>query len=97
MTEHEIGLVIAENRAFIERTAWHVVCVVNVGFGHDEKRRITADEVGTGTACKFKDHDLTLTAEHVIESAMQDKTSHVGGKSPNRWRSHRVPELSRTI
>ncbi len=68
-TEHEIGLMMVENRAFVERIAWYSVGIVNLlaVVNHREKR--AADEFGTGTACTWKGHSLILTAEHVIGKA----------------------------
>jgi hypothetical protein len=72
MTDHDIGLMIHENRAFIERTAWHVVCIVNVRATVDHTHRVISDEIGTGTACVFKSHKIILTAKHVLRGANAD-------------------------
>lgn len=69
MTEHKIGLLLTENRAFIERIAWYSVGVVNVLAGVDHQRRLKADEIGTGTACTWKGYHIILTADHVIANA----------------------------
>lgn len=69
MTEHKIGLIIVENRAFIERIAWYSVGVVNLLGFVDHQKKAMADEFGTGTACRWKGHSLVLTAEHVIADA----------------------------
>jgi len=69
MTEHEIGLLLTENRAFIERIAWYSVGIVNQLAGVDQKKRIAGDEIGTGTACAWKDHRIILTANRVIAKA----------------------------
>jgi len=66
MTEHEIGLLLTENRAFIERIAWYSVGVVNLLAGVDHRERRAADEIGTGTACIWKDYHIILTADHVV-------------------------------
>ena len=66
MTEHKIGLMMGENKAFIERIAWYSVGIVNLLAAVNHKERRVADDVGTGTACTWKGHKLILTAEHVI-------------------------------
>jgi hypothetical protein len=68
-TEHKIGLMMVENRAFIERIAWYTVGIVNVLVDVDYQKRTMADGLGTGTACTWKGHRLILTAEHVIANA----------------------------
>lgn len=72
MTDHKIGTMIEENKAFVEATAWYVVCVVNVGVTKDQDRHIISDGVGTGTACTFKGHTIILTAEHVVGDAQPE-------------------------
>jgi len=72
MADQDIGLMIHENRAFIERAAWHVVCIVNVSATIDQAHRVIADEIGTGTACVFKSHKIILTAKHVLRGAKAD-------------------------
>jgi hypothetical protein len=67
MTEHEIGLMVTEYKAFIERIAWYSVGIVNLLASVNSKEKRMADDVGTGTACTWKGHKLILTAEHVIE------------------------------
>ncbi len=69
MTEHKIGLMMVENRAFIERIAWYSVGVVNLLAAINYKEKRMADDFGTGTACTWKGHSLILTAEHVIAKA----------------------------
>jgi hypothetical protein len=69
MTEHKIGLMMVEYRAFIERIAWYSVGIVNLLAAVDYKERRMADDFGTGTACTWKGHNLILTAEHVIAKA----------------------------
>ena len=66
MTEHKIGLMIGENKAFIERIAWYSVGIVNLLADVDHKDRRMSDALGTGTACTWKSHSLILTAEHVV-------------------------------
>ncbi len=68
-TEHKIGLMMVENRAFIERIAWYTVGIVNVLVDVDYQKKTMADGLGTGTACTWKGHRLILTAEHVIANA----------------------------
>jgi hypothetical protein len=72
MTEHKIGLMMGENRAFIERIAWYSVGVVNLLSDVDHQQKTMADCLGSGTACRWKDHRLILTAEHVIAKAEPD-------------------------
>jgi hypothetical protein len=67
--EHKIGLMMVENRAFIERIAWYTVGIVNVLVDVDYQKKTMADGLGTGTACTWKGHRLLLTAEHVIANA----------------------------
>lgn len=69
MTEHKIGLMMGENRAFIERIAWYTVGIVHVLVDVDYQKKTKADGLGTGTACSWKSHKLILTAEHVIAEA----------------------------
>jgi hypothetical protein len=69
MTEHKIGLMIGENRAFIERIAWYSVGVVNLLADVNQQEKRMADGLGTGTACTWKGHSLILTAEHVVAEA----------------------------
>ncbi len=69
MTEHKIGLMMVENRAFIERIAWYTVGIVNLLVDVDYQKKTMADGLGTGTACTWKGHRLILTAEHVIAKA----------------------------
>lgn len=69
MTEHEIGLLLTENRAFVERIAWYSVGIVNLLAEVDHKERIAADVLGTGTACAWKDYRIILTAAHVVAKA----------------------------
>ncbi len=69
MTEHKIGLMIGENKAFIERIAWYSVGVVNLLADVDRQNKTMADGLGTGTACTWKGHSLILTAEHVVDKA----------------------------
>ena len=59
-TEHKIGLMMVENRAFIERIAWYTVGIVNVLVDVDYQKRTMADGLGTGTACTWKGHRLIL-------------------------------------
>ncbi len=66
MTEHEIGLLMGENKAFIERLAWYSVGVVNLLADIDHQNKTMADVLGTGTACTWNGHSLILTAEHVV-------------------------------
>jgi hypothetical protein len=68
-TEHKIGLMMVENRAFIERIAWYTVGIVNLLVDVDYQKKTVADGLGTGTACTWKGHNLILTAEHVIAKA----------------------------
>ena len=68
-TEHKIGLMMVENRAFIERIAWYTVGIVNLLVDVDYQKKTMADGLGTGTACTWKGHRLILTAEHVIAKA----------------------------
>jgi len=68
-TEHKIGLMMVENRAFIERIAWYTVGIVNLLIDVDYQKKRMADGLGTGTACTWKGHSLILTAEHVIAKA----------------------------
>jgi hypothetical protein len=68
-TEHKIGLMMVENRAFVERIAWYSVGIVNLLAVVNYKEKRAADEFGTGTACTWKGHRLILTAEHVIAKA----------------------------
>jgi hypothetical protein len=68
-TEHKIGLMMVENRAFVERIAWYSVGIVNLLAVVNHKEKRAADEFGTGTACTWKGHSLILTAEHVIAKA----------------------------
>jgi hypothetical protein len=72
MTEHKIGLMMGENRAFIERIAWYSVGVVNLLADVDRQSKTAADVLGTGTACTWKGHSLILTAEHVLAKAEPD-------------------------
>ena len=72
MTEHKIGLMIGENKAFIERIAWYSVGVVNLLADVDHQNKTMADVLGTGTACTWKGHRLILTAEHVVAKAEPD-------------------------
>ena len=65
----KIGLMMVENRAFIERIAWYTVGIVNVLVDLDYQKTTMADGLGTGTACTWKGHGLILTAEHVIANA----------------------------
>jgi hypothetical protein len=69
MTEHEIGLLLTENRAFVERIAWYSVGIVNRLAGVDRQERIAADDIGTGTACTWKNYHIILTADHVVAGA----------------------------
>jgi len=73
MTEHKIGLMMGENKAFIERIAWYSVGVVNLLADVDHRKKTMADGLGTGTACTWKGHSLILTAEHVVAKAEPDK------------------------
>ena len=68
-TEHKIGLMMGENKAFIERIAWYSVGIVNLLVDVDYQKKAKADGLGTGTACMWKDHRLILTAEHVVADA----------------------------
>jgi Trypsin-like peptidase domain len=68
-TEHKIGLMMVENRAFIERIAWYSVGIVNVFADVDHQKKTKADGLGTGTACMWNGHRLILTAEHVVANA----------------------------
>lgn len=72
MTEHKIGLMMVENKAFIERIAWYSVGIVNLLADVDHQKKTMADGLGTGTACTWKGHKLILTAAHVIEEAEQE-------------------------
>jgi len=72
MTEHKIGLMMGENRAFIERIAWYSVGVVNLLADVDHQKKTMADALGTGTACKWEGRSLILTAEHVVAKAEPD-------------------------
>jgi hypothetical protein len=69
MTEHKIGLMIGEYRAFIERIAWCSMGVINLFADIDRQNKTAADGLGTGTACTWKGHRLILTAEHVLAKA----------------------------
>ncbi len=69
MTDHKKGLTIQENRAFVERVAWHAVCVINVSASVDQERRIIADDIGTGTAFDWAGQKIILTAKHVVNKA----------------------------
>jgi hypothetical protein len=72
MTEHKIGLMMGENKAFIERIAWYTVGVVNLLADINHQEKTMADGLGTGTACTWKGHSLILTAEHVVAGAEPD-------------------------
>jgi hypothetical protein len=72
MTEHEIGQMIVEYRAFIERIAWYSVGVVNLLANVDHQEKTMEDDFGTGSACTWKGHSLILTAKHVIDRAEPD-------------------------
>ncbi len=72
MTEHKIGLMIGENRAFVERIAWYAVGVVSLLAYVDHQNKKMADVLGTGTACTWKGHSVILTAEHVVAEAEPD-------------------------
>jgi len=72
MTEHKIGLMMVENKAFIERIAWYSVGVVNLLADVDHQKKTMADGLGTGTACTWKGQSLILTAEHVVDKAEPD-------------------------
>jgi hypothetical protein len=72
MTEHEIGLMMVEYKAFIERIAWYSVGVVNLLADVDHQNKTMADVLGTGTACTWKGRSLILTAEHVVAKAEPD-------------------------
>jgi hypothetical protein len=69
MTEHKIGQMMVENRAFIERIAWYSVGVINLLADVDHQNRTMADGLGTGTACAWEGHRLILTAKHVVDKA----------------------------
>jgi hypothetical protein len=43
MTEHKIGLMMVENRAFIERIAWYTVGIVNLLVDVDYQKKTMAD------------------------------------------------------
>jgi hypothetical protein len=72
MTEHKIGLMIGEYRAFIEQIAWYSVGVINLFADVDRQNKTATDGLGTGTACTWKGHSLILTAEHVLAKAEPD-------------------------
>ena len=71
--EHPKGLMIGENRAFVDRIAWYSVGIVNVlAQIHHEERRM-GDVLGSGTVCTWKGHSLVLTANHVVEKTPLDR------------------------
>jgi hypothetical protein len=69
MTDHEIGLLLTENRAFVERIAWYSVGLVHLLAETDHQKRVTSDVLGTGTLCRWKDYRIVLTANHVVAKA----------------------------
>ena len=69
MTEHEIGLMLTENKAFVERIAWYSVGIVNLLAEVNHQERSAGDVIGTGTACTWKEYRIILTADHVVAEA----------------------------
>ncbi len=49
--------------------AWYTVGVINISAFVDEKNRIIADDIGTGTACDWHGRKMILTAKHVLKNA----------------------------
>lgn len=60
---------ISETRAVIEKIAWRTLCIINLAAAMTQYKGIASDEIGTGTACLYKDCKLILTADHVLEGA----------------------------
>ena len=69
MTDHKKGLTIHENRAFVEKIAWHAVGVIRVSGTVNQEHRIIADDIGTGTACDWEGQKIILTAKHIVNNA----------------------------
>jgi len=69
MTEHKRGLTIHENRAFVERIAWHAVGIIKVSASVDHEHHVIADDIGTGTACGWEGRKIILAAKHVVINA----------------------------
>ena len=70
--EHPLGLNSEQHRAFSERVFSQTVGIVNlVRAPHRAPNGKTAsvEEMGTGSACRWRDRNLVLTAKHVVEGA----------------------------
>jgi len=72
MTEHKIGLMIGENKAFIERIAWYSVGVVNLLADVDHQNKTMADVLGTGPYSRGQSQSLHRRHFHpgTTQSAM---------------------------
>jgi hypothetical protein len=70
--EHPIGLNSEQHRAFTEKVFWQTVGVVNlvrVTGKTPAGRTVSAEEMGTGSACRWKGRKLVVTAKHVLDGA----------------------------
>jgi hypothetical protein len=70
--EHPIGLNSEQHRAFTENVFWQTVGVVNlvrVTGKTPAGTTVSAEEMGTGSACRWKGRKLVLTAKHVLAGA----------------------------
>lgn len=70
--EHPIKLNSEQHRAFAEKVIWQTVGIVNC-----RRDQITSpteiaysEGIGTGSACRWKDRDIILTAKHVLQDAL---------------------------
>jgi hypothetical protein len=61
VTEHKIGLMMVENRAFIERIAWYTSGIVNLLVDVDYQKKTIADGLGTGSACLHRRPNTAIT------------------------------------
>jgi hypothetical protein len=70
--EHPIGLNSEQHRAFTEKVFWQTVGVVNLVRVEGQTpagKTISVEEMGTGSACRWKERKLVLTAKHVLAGA----------------------------
>lgn len=69
--EHPIGQNLARHRAFAERVVWQMVGIINCKYQMATSPGGTAycQGIGTGSAFRWKNKYLILTAKHVLEDA----------------------------
>jgi|HubBroStandDraft_5_1064220.scaffolds.fasta_scaffold146951_1 hypothetical protein len=69
--EHPLGLNSEQHRAFAEKVFWQTAGIVNLVpvQGTTAGKTFSFEEMGTGSACRWKNARIVLTAKHVLQGA----------------------------